>query len=212
MKKLIVVLTLLAMTFTSVLGYSVVQYILSREVEETVTVGNTTISEYGIELNLLNYDDYNLTYLDVPEDENNKHYLTYEYGYETKIAYTDIIVTSNDDIVIQDLIVGDTIIITFSLNQEKDFTEGDVVSIIFTFELIELSLGGYTPSNPLNINEATEEELLSIGLSEVAVHYTLQETSQQPITDVTDWALRIGSAGFVDRYSQYTEANILIFE
>ena len=49
-----------------------------------------------------------------------------------------------------------TISITFKLNQDKTFNDGDILSILFYFDGVEPSV---------NINEASVEELESVGFT-----------------------------------------------
>lgn len=160
-KKLVVAFLFgMGMTVTSVFGYASITYILDKVVDQSVTVGDTVVYTEGLLVELESYDPFTLTYFDIEETNEQKHYITYTYSYTVLVEGTDIEVSSlSDDIVVSELTSTDTTIsITFSLNQEKEFSNGDILNIQFYFEAIE--------QVAINMNDTTIAELLSIGFTE----------------------------------------------
>jgi len=136
MKKIITALIIgIGLTATSVFGYASITYILNKTVEQSVTVGNTVQYTDGLFVELASGDSNTLTYFVVDENDTTKHYVTYIYNYTILVEGMDIEVSSlSEDIVVSGLTSTDTTIsITFSLNQEKDFSNGDIVNIQFYF-------------------------------------------------------------------------------
>ena len=211
-KKLVLAFILgLGITVTSVFGYATVTYILNKTVEQSITVGDTVQYTDGLLIELDTYDPYTLTYLVVDETDTTKHEVTYTYNYTVLTAIDSIEASSlTDDIIVINLIYTDTqILITFSLNQEKDFTSGDIVNIQFYFEAIEQSLGGFTATNPLNINTATETELLAIGFTTAEAYEIL--SCSTPFTDIDNMNYMIYIADLIARYGEYAELGIIVF-
>ena len=215
MKKVILTFLLgMALTFSTVLGYSTIKYVMNKTVEENVTVGETVKTDDGVIISLIEYDDYSLTYFDLDETSTQRHYLTYTYSYEIVTPGMELSVSSlSDDIEISSIDYdSSTVSITFSLNQTKTFNKGDVLHIKFYFEAIEISLGVFTASNPLNINDATKEELMSIGLSSYEAAVTLDTVCVYTLTSVIDWDTRSSMNVFASRYQYYEDLGIIVFE
>src|SRR6056297_1368219 len=210
MKKLIIILTFIGLSFTTVLGYATIQYIKHKEINEQVTVGSTIEEVDGINVWVVDKEQGTLTYSSVDETDTNKHELTYEYGYEILIpnSYVEVSVVSND-IEIVDVEYGDTVSITFKLNEDSDVDEGDVLDVRFVFEVIEIELGGFTATNPININEASIEDLEVIGLNSVEIQNI--QSYLQPITNAVEFAIAAGSSGFQQEYEEYVDMGIIIF-
>ena len=156
---------LLLISTTSVAGYAGVRYLLTTTDTQTVTVGQTDMVIDGLEVSLVSKDDYSLTYFDLPETDTSKHYITYVYDYNIiadgayKVEVTSNLVTS---------VVDDgQLHITVSLHQDEVYSEGDVLDVVFEFSLVEVTLNEYTQSNPLNINDVTDRNvLMGIGFTE----------------------------------------------
>ena len=159
-RKLIVAFLFgMGMTVTGVLGYATVNYVMNKTVDESAIVGETAIYTDGLIIELESYDTYTLTFFELEETESSKHYITYIYNYTVLVDGMDIEVSSlSDDIVVSNLTPTETTIsITFSLNQEKEFNNGDILNIQFYFEAVA--------KTAININTATEEELSSVGFT-----------------------------------------------
>ena len=201
MKKLTILITLILLTSTATFAYVISEYRTSTQASEQVTVGDTVITTDGITVQLASKEQGTLTYQAVEESDTNKHTLTYSYNYTTYIDYVDIIVSCNDDIIINTVDIGDTIDITFSLNESKDWSEGDVISVVFTFELVQ----------GVNVNEASYDELVTLGLSEIEIDRTLTQRSLQPFGNLTEWAIRIDVAGFEQRYQDMVDSGMIVF-
>ena len=213
MKKLLLTFLFgMGMTLTAVAGYSTITYVLNKTVNQSVTVGQTILYTDGLIIKLESYEPYTLTYFDLEETESSKHYVTYVYTYEILVEGNNIEVSSlSDDITVTNFTSTDTTIsITFSLNQEREFTEGDIINIQFYFEGVGLSLAGYTTNNPLNINTATESELLAIGLNQAEANEIL--SCSTPFTDLNNMNYMIYVANLIDRYTEYAELGIIVFE
>jgi len=213
-KKLVTTFILgMGMTFTGVLGYASVSYVLNKTVEENVTVGETAVYTEGIIVELIEYDQHTLTFLELGETDTSKHYLTYTYSYDILVEGMDIEVSSlSTDIEVTGLTYTETTIsITFSLNQELEFNEGDIINVQFYFEATQPSLGGFTASNPLDINTATHDDLVLIGLSEIEIQRTLDKLELETFSNANEWAIKIEVAGFLARYSEYEDLGIIVF-
>jgi len=211
-KKLVLAFILgTGVTVTSIFGYASITYVLNKTVDQSVTIGETVQYTDGLFVELDTYDPYTLTYLVVEETNTTKHEVTYVYNYTVLTAIDSIEVSSlTDDIVVNNLVYTDTTIsITFGLNQEHDFTNGDVVNLQFYFEAIEQSLGVYTASNPLDINTATSEELASIGFTTNEINEIL--TCSIPFTDIDNMNYMIYIADLIARYGEYAELGIIVF-
>lgn len=214
MKKLLSAFIVgLLMSTTAVLGYATISYVLNKIVDQSVTVGNTVKYTDGLIIELINYDPYTLTYFELDETESTKHYVTYTYSYQILVENMNMEVSSlSDDIVVSEFVVTEsTIAITFSLNQEKVFTEGDIINIEFYFEGVEPSLGSFTPSNPININTATAEQLYEIGLTDIEVQRTIDMKALYTYNNLNEWAIYIEVSGFVARYQEYVDSGIIVF-
>jgi hypothetical protein len=199
-KKLYILLFLAIFTMGGTFAYVQTQYNLSTQVEETVSIGNTTITEDGIAVNLVSYDNYNLTYFDITETSTDKHYLTYSYDYTVIAGYDVNVRSATDDIVITNVIYGDTIDITFSLNQTKDFNEGDMVSIQFVFELVQ----------GININTATYEQLIALGFDDrEATEIAGFNTDIYSLDELYNY---IYIADIHARFDQYVNDGTIVFE
>lgn len=212
LKKLFLTFALgIGMTFTTVLGYATVTYVLDKVINQSVTVGETAVYTDGLFIELASYDNYTLTYFELDETETSKHYVTYVYNYVVLVEGKDIVVSSlTNNIVVTNLTSTETTIsITFSLNQEKEYNEGDVLNIQFYFEAVGESLGGFTASNPLNINTATEAELLLVGFTEAEAFEIL--SCANPFTDLDDMNYTIYVVDLIARYSGYVELGIIVF-
>jgi len=174
-KRKLITATILGMmmTLATVSGYVTVKYVLDKVIDQSVTVGDTVQYTEGLFVELDTYDNYTLTYFEVDETSTTKHYVTYVYNYTVLVDNVSIEVSIiGDDITVTELVATDTTIsITFSLNQDKDFNEGDIVNIQFYFEAVD--------NTPININTATEEELLALGFTlaeTVEINYILWTT------------------------------------
>ena len=160
-KRLTTLLLLgLSLTIASSFAYATVSYIMNKTISENVTVGETAIYTDGLIIELASYDNYQLTFLELDETETSKHFITYVYNYTVLVEGMNIEVSSlSSDITVTELAYTDTTIsITFSLNQEMEYTSGDVINVQFYFEAVE--------QTAVNINTATIEELVSVGFTE----------------------------------------------
>lgn len=160
-KRILTILTLvLSFTITSSLAFATVTYIMNKTVDESVIVGDTAVYSDGLIIELATYDNHTLTFYELDETETMKHSITYVYNYEILVPGMNIEVSSlSNDITVTELTYTDmTISITFSLNQEMEFNEGDIINVQFYFEAVE--------QTAININDTTIEELLSVGFSE----------------------------------------------
>ena len=206
-KRLTTILVLATLlTTTGVFGYAVVTYIMERTTTHTVYVGNTVISEDGLNVTLATADEYNLTYFEVAETDTDKHYLTYTFNYEITLSGYKV----TDDIVIDSVTYGDVITIVFCLNQEKDFTTGQELLIQFHFTLEQVALGQYTTDNPLDINTATQAQLEAIGFTTNEASNTIYARSNG-FTDLDNLAYRIGAQTLLERYGEYAEYGVIVF-
>lgn len=215
MKKLVLTFLLgMGMVFTTVLGYAAINYILNKTITETITVGDTIQYSDGIIIELSDYDDYNLIYLDLDETDTSKHYLTYIYDYTILVENMALEVSSlSDEIIINCIEIDETqVAITFSLNNELEFNSGDILNIQFYFEAVEISLGSFNASNPININNATNDQLIDIGLTSFEVSMTIDARNVYTLTSVSDWETRTSLSGIVLRYQEYEDLGIIVFE
>lgn len=159
MKKLYtVLLAILLISSTSVGAYAINQWIMNVTKQESITIGNTIQASDGLIVTLNSADMHTLTYNTITETDTNKHTLTYIYDYTILLDGYNVQVSSlSDDIVIEVIEINEQISITFSLNQNNDYNEGDIITIQFYFELVE---------SALNINTASYDELIAIGFDD----------------------------------------------
>ena len=212
MKKLALTFLIgMGMVFTSVAGYATVTYVMNKIIDQSVTVGETALYTDGLIIELATYDNYTLTFFDLEETETSKHYVTYTYNYTILVDGMNIVVSSlTDDITVTELTSTETTIsITFSLNQEKEYNDGDILNIQFYFEGVGVSLGGFTATNPLNINTATEAELLAVGFTEAEAYEIL--SCATPFTDIDNMNYMIYIANLIERYGEYATLGIIVF-
>lgn len=210
MKKLTLLTLILCISFTSVLGYAVTQYLLSTQVNEEVSVGSTIEWQEGIDITLANKDSGNLTYFTIEESDTDRHYLTYEYNYIIIPGYTITANTSSEDIVISNVATTDSVIsITFHLKQENSYTQGDTLSITFNFELEEITLGTWSVSNPLNINTASADDLMDIGFTYGEANDIEQYTGT---LDETNLHTVFYIADYETRFEDYITWGIIVFQ
>ena len=179
MKKKLTLLTILALiTISSTLAFATVTYVFNKTIDTNITVGDTTVVSDGLIIELASYEAHTLTFFNIDQTDTMKHYITYIYSYEILVSGMNIEVSSlSNDIAVSELTYTDTTIsITFSLNQELEYTDGQVLHIQFYFEAVEI------PS--ININDTTIEELLSIGFTTseateiVALSYNVSSLSE----------------------------------
>jgi len=202
---------------TSVAGYATISFVLNKVIDSSATVGDTVIYTDGLIIELQSYDNHTLTYFEIEETDTSRHYITYIYSYEILVEGMDINVSSlsNDIIVTNISNDASTISITFSLNQEHEFNNGDVLNIQFYFEAVEAveqSFAGFTASNPININTATKDQLMEIGLSDFEASMTIEARNVYTLTSVSDWEAKTSLSGFVSSYQQYADIGIIVFE
>jgi hypothetical protein len=145
MKKIIITIALLAVTGLTVYGAS--NLILTHYQNEQVTVGNVESEHYALIVEELAKETGTLIYDHEYEYDNNKHELTYTYNVklldiELPNDYTLGITTNSNDIVIKDYTQINLttsfqeVSITFGLNQDNTYTAGQVIDIVFTFDLV----------------------------------------------------------------------------
>jgi len=202
-KTMIITLSILLSVATTAFGYATVKFVLNKTVNQSVTVGETVKYTEGLFVELSEYDPYTLTYFEVEETDTTKHYITYTYNYQVLVDNTSIEVSSlSDDIVVSELTSTDTTIsITFSLNQDKDFTSGDILNIQFYFEAVE--------NEPININTATVEELTNIG-------FTISEATEIVnctiiFTDLDNLYYNIYIVDIHTRFDSLVDSGVLTF-
>ena len=195
---------------SSVLGYATISYVLNKTIDTNVTVGETVKYTDGLLIELNNYEPYTLTYFELEETDTSKHYITYTYNYTVLVDNTNIEVSSlSDDIIVSELTYTEsTISITFSLNQEKVFNNGDIINIEFYFEAIEESLGEFTTSNPININTASDTELASIGFTAPEI---AEIRNSVEFTDIYHMNQMIYVYNLLLRYEDYANKGIIVF-
>lgn len=213
--KLVLFIVGLLISITAVSAGVTISLVYNKTVEGNVSVGETVKYSDGLIIELIDYDTYTLTYLELDETSNQKHYVTYTYSYEFIDAEFDINVSSlSDDIVIINLDSDDsTISITFMMNQDKTYNEGDLLHIEFYFEGVEqIEWYGYTVDNPININTATQQELEAIGFTTLEAYNTVQARSGSASYDgLNNLGYRIGSYDMEERYQQYVDDGYIIF-
>jgi hypothetical protein len=210
MKRTLTIITLCTLiTFTSVLGYATINYLLTRTQHETATIGTTTQYEQGIELELTYQSPYNLTYNTIEETDTDKHTITLVYDYTILQGYELSVESSTVEIMnIEDN--GTSISIEIGLIQENTYNEGDTLDIVLEFSLEEITLGEFSASNPINVNEATVDQLQSVGFNIVEA------------TDIYNLGLDVNSIielnGFVyindyiNRFQEWIDLGIIVFE
>jgi len=204
-KKLLMGLILgMGITVTSVFGYASIQYILNKTVDQNVIVGETALYTEGLTIELASYDTYTLTYFTLEESNTQKHYITYTYNYTILVEGMDIEVSSiGDNIVVSGLTYTDTsIAITFSLNQEKEFSEGDVLNIQFYFEAVDYSV--------VNVNDTNIRALLSIGFTEIEAVNILAYNGI--FTNLADMYINIDISDAITRFEPLVANGTIVFE
>lgn len=151
------------LTVSSVMAGVTIKMVYNNTVSDTAIVGETVLYDNGLVITLIEKSLYTLTYEAIDETDVMKHEITYVYSYEFIDAEMDINVSSlSSDIEVTDLVSDDsTIWITFKLNQDVTFSDGQVLNIQFYFEGIPVEV-----STGLDINIATVEELMALGFSE----------------------------------------------
>ena len=202
--KLLTILVLaLSFTITSSLAYATVTYVMNKTISQDVVVGNTAVYTDGIIVELAILDSNTLTFFEIDESETMKHYITYTYSYEILVSGMDIEVSSlSNDIVVSELVATETTIaITFSLNQENSYSEGDVINVQFYFEAVE-RVG-------ININTATMEELVSVGFTEAEATEIVVLTYN--VTSLDELYNYIYIADIHTRFDQLVIDGIIVF-
>ena len=201
--KTIALIVLLIITISSSFAYATITYVLDKTVQESVIVGNTVLYTDGLIIELATYDNNTLTYFTLEETNIQKHYLTYVYNYEILVDGTNIEVSSiGDDIIVSELTSTDTTIsITFSLNQVKEFNEGDVLNIQFYFEVVDYSV--------ININDTSLNGLLSLGFTELEATNIL--AYQGTFTNLADVYINIDVSDAITRFEPLVNNGTIIF-
>ena len=193
-------------TATSVLGYATVSYVLDKTVDTSATVGETVVYADGLIIELASFDPYTLTYFEIDETDTSKHYITYIYNYTILVEGMNIEVSSLSNDIIVSEISNDatTISITFSLNQEQTFNNGDIVNIQFYFEAVEEYV--------ININTATDVELLGLLFSEyeIAIYHSVIASGN--FLDYDDFITRMGIIGLNAAHEQQYIDGLFIVE
>jgi hypothetical protein len=201
---------IVGLTFTSVSAYVVTQYILDRTHQDTLSIGNTTNYAQGIEITLQSKTSGNLTYKSLPQDEFNVHTITYVYNYTILQGYT-LDVSSN--MYIDNVSITDSqCIIEISLHQEQDYNEGESIIAEFYFTANEITIGGYSISNPLNVNDATADQLMEIGFTSYEAGMIVDYTIYNTPTDLPTLETFIGVYDLVERFQSYVDNGIIVFE
>jgi len=204
-KKLLMGLILgMGITVTSVFGYASITYVMNKTVDQNVTVGETALYTDGLEISLASYDTYTLTYFTLDENDTSKHYITYTYNYTILVDGMDIEVSSiGNDIVVSGLTYTDTsIAITFSLNQEKEFSNGDVLNIQFYFEAVDYSV--------VNVNDTNIRALVSIGFTETESVDILAYNGI--FTNLADIYINIDISDALTRFEPLVANGTIVFE
>jgi hypothetical protein len=203
-KLLTIFIGLLMITATSVLGYSTISYVMNKTIDQSAQVGDTVIYTDGLIIELASFDNYTLTFFDIEESATQKHYLTYTYNYEILVDGMDMEVSSvGDDIIVSEFIVTDTqISITFCLNQEKTFNNGDLINIQFYFEGVE-NVG-------LNINTATYDELIIIGFTDTEATEIVALTYD--VTNLADLYTNVFIMDAITRFEPLVNDGTIVFE
>jgi len=193
------------LTFGSIYAGVQISYVMNKVINEPVTVGETVLYSDGIIVELINKDDYTLTYFELDENEEQRWYVTYQYAYTILEDGLSIEVSSlTDDIIVSEISNTDSAIsITFGLNQEKTFNDGDILNVQFYFEAVEVLTS-------LNINTAGKVELMEIG-------FTMGEA--QGITNygygfdsLSDMNNKVSITNLIDRYQQLVDDGRIVFE
>src|SRR6056297_2472712 len=128
-------------------GFAEINYELLKTVEHEVGIGNTVQTVDGLNVELFQYQDEDLTFFTIEETETDKHHLTYVYQFEIIAGdnYRVVVENLSQDVVIDDVLIENNLVyITFSLVQEKTYIEGQMIDVLFSFELQEITLGVYT--------------------------------------------------------------------
>jgi len=191
-------------TSTTVFGYASVKYVLNKTVEQEVIVGDTTVYTEGLFVELDSYDNYTLTFFEINETDTQKHYLTYVYNYEVLVDNVDIEVSIvGNDIVVSEMTSTSTqITITFSLNQEKEFNDGDRVNIQFYFEAVE--------QGAVNINTAKYDELIRLGFTDTE---SLEiQSLEHTVSSLDELYNYIYIANIHVRFDHLVTDSIIVFE
>ena len=210
LKKLLILLLIL--TIPTTFAYATVQYLKHTSVTEQISIGNTVKTENGLVVTLNQAEQGNLTFNELLETDTDKHTLTYIYDYEIMLqgTYEIRVSTTSNDIEIINVVVTDVISIEFGLNQVNEYVEGQIIDVEFYFELVE-SLAGYTSDNPIDINSATEQELLDIGFTSTEATRTASQTSVRSYTSLQELETDIQVTGLVDKYQSYVDSGIIVF-
>ena len=214
MTKKVYLLFIFAILVTSgTLAYTI-NYLMNTTVQHNVEIGNTIKTVDGLTVTLLNAEQGNLTYYEIDETTTDKHTLTYTYEYEILNRVYNIVVSSlNNNIEIVTYNIGEYITIEFALNQDIEFTQGEVIEIEFLFELVEeLYFGLFSVNNPFNPNTATEEDMIALGMNSVAIERTITKRELSPFDNLLQWAIATGTAGFEQEYQPYVDMGIIVFE
>lgn len=196
MKKLLTICTLLALiTFTTISAYAIIQYI-QVSVQDNVQVGEVIQEEDSLSVTLISKEEGQLTYYTI--DNGDKHSIEYIYAYEQH-KEGNIEISANDDIWIE-YTVGEVISIVVSLNQEKEFTAGEILDITFTFSV----------SDAININTASVAELESVGFTnaEAVNIYNFNIV----FTDLNNLIMYITIDDPYNRFQEKIDSSIIVFE
>ena len=204
MKKVITILSIaIALTISSSLAYATITYVLNKTVDQNVTIGQTAQFTDALLIELTDYDTQTLTYFTLEESDTQSHYITYTYSYEILVEGYDIEVSAiGDDIVVSGLTYTDTsIAITFSLNQVKEFNNGDVLNVQFYFEAVDYSI--------ININDTTINGLLSLGFTELEATSIL--AYQGTFTNLADVYINVDVSDAITRFEPLVNNGTIIF-
>jgi hypothetical protein len=194
----------LGLSFSTVMGYATISYIMNKVVDTSVTVGNTVQYTDGLIIELVDYEPYTLTYFELEETDTSKHYITYTYSYQILVDNMNIEVSSlSNDIIVSELTSTDTTIsITFSLNQAMEYNEGDILNIQFYFEGVDYSI--------INMNDTSINGLLSLG-------FTLEEATNilaynGTFTCLADVYINISISDAITRFQPLVNNGTIVFE
>lgn len=206
--KISLVIIGILIAVTAVSAGVTISLVYNSTVSDTATVGENTLYTDGLVITLIEKSPYTLTYDAIDETDTQKHEITYVYGYEFIDAEMDINVSSlSDDIVIKRLESTDsTISITFSLNQEGNYDEGQVINVLFYFEGVEQVI------EAININTASKEEMVSVGINEVVAQMTVDKQPISNYTDINGWACDIGVGDMIIDYQHLVDEGLITFE
>jgi hypothetical protein len=125
-------------------------------------------------------------------------------GYKLSVESSTVEIVSIED-------NGTSISIDIGLIQENTYNEGDTLDITLDFTLEEITLGIYSASNPINVNDATAAELMSIGLTEYQATRVVDVTAIYPATSLEHLDTLTGLNTFVTNYQQYEDMGIIVF-